>query len=225
MLPGSMNAELVDVELIVGEQDEILEVLRARCRVVRQAVQRIVDALCRERRQRQRFPRNRFERSVGDMVVGGVEIRHVENIPQRPLDAVRRRRIDMRAFQEREMHRDRRFRFRNGHRYAVVAHDHPELVDEVVFEEIWPRHRRGIVARRRHVSVGEAGIDLGVGRSGDADFGIERAEAPMVLAALGKFLEGVAQEGGVALIEQPERGDRLARIGEALPGKRLRTGD
>ena len=87
-----MDAELVDVELVVGEQHEVLEMVRAGRRVVRQPVQRIVDALRGERRQRQRLAGHRLERAVGDVVVGAVEVRHVEHVAERPLDAVGHRR-------------------------------------------------------------------------------------------------------------------------------------
>ena len=36
--------ELVDVELVIGEQDEVLVVLRRSARIVTQSVQRVIDA-------------------------------------------------------------------------------------------------------------------------------------------------------------------------------------
>jgi hypothetical protein len=47
--------ELVDVELVVGEEHEVLEVLGHRARVVAQAVQRVVHARRGEQRQRLGF--------------------------------------------------------------------------------------------------------------------------------------------------------------------------
>ena len=131
-----MHAELVDVELVVGEQHEVLEMVRAGRRVVRQPVQRIVDPLRGERRQRQRLAGDRLERAVGDVVVGAVEIRHVEHVAQRPLDAVGHGRVDIGAFEEGEVQRDRRRRFRHRDRHAVIADEQPELVEQVAFEQI-----------------------------------------------------------------------------------------
>ena len=146
--------EFVDVELVVGEQHEVLEMLRRGRGVVRQAVQRIVDALCREWRQRPWLAERHFERAVGDLVVGAVEVRHVEQVADRPLDAFGRGAIDMRAFEEGEMQRDRRGRFRNRDRNAVVAHDQAKLFDEIAFEE----RRLGDGGREmpgcRHVAIG-----------------------------------------------------------------------
>ena len=107
---AGVDAELVDVELVVGEQHEVLEMLRRGRGVVRQPVQRIVDALRGERRQRPRLARRRLECAVGDLVVRAVEIRHVEQVAERPIAACRRPAVDMRALEEGEMQRDRRRR-------------------------------------------------------------------------------------------------------------------
>ena len=123
---AGVGDELVDVELVVGEQHEVLEMLRRRRRIVRQPVQRIVDALGGERRQRPCFAGCHFECAVGDLVVGAVKIGHVEQVADRPLDALGGGAIDMGAFEEGEMQRDRRGRFRNRHRHAVIAHDQPQ---------------------------------------------------------------------------------------------------
>src|SRR5262245_23208947 len=57
--PGA-RAELVDIELVVGEQYEVLKVVWAGGRVVLQAMQRIVDALRGELRQRPRLADQRL---------------------------------------------------------------------------------------------------------------------------------------------------------------------
>ena len=47
----------------------------------------------------------------------------------------------------------------------------------------------------------------------------------MFLAALGELEEGIAQEGGVAVVEILQRLHRLSRIGEALARIGLRRDD
>ena len=163
-----IDAELVDVELIVGEQHEILEVVGRGCRVVRQPVQRIVDALRGERRQRPRLAGDRFICAVGDEVVGPVEVGHVEKVADRPAQVLRRRGVDMRAFQKGEMQRDRRIRFRHHHRHAMIFHDELQLLDEIGLEQSGPGDRRGEVAGHGHMAVGLPEIDLRIGQDGDA---------------------------------------------------------
>ena len=148
------GAELVDVELVVGEQHEILEMLRAGRRVMRHAMQRIIDALRGERRQRPRFAQSHFERAVGDLVVRAIEIRHVEQVADRPLDALGRGGVDIGAFEKGEVERDRGFRFRHRHHNAVIAHDEPQLFRQIGFEQVGARDRGGEVARGRHMAVG-----------------------------------------------------------------------
>ena len=74
--------ELVDVELVVGEQDEVLEVLRVGAGVVAQAVQRVVDARRGEERQRLRLAGARDVGAVGDAVVHRAEVGQVEQVAQ-----------------------------------------------------------------------------------------------------------------------------------------------
>ena len=72
--------ELVDVELIVGEQYEVLEVLGRRRRVMAQPVQRVIDAGRIEQCQRPRLAGFGLERSVGNAVIHCVKIGEVEQI-------------------------------------------------------------------------------------------------------------------------------------------------
>src|SRR5450631_1551607 len=80
---SGVSTELVDVELVVGEQYEVLKVAWAGGRVVRQAMQRIVDALCSELRQRPRSAHRRFVCAVGDLIVGSVKVWNVEQVSNR----------------------------------------------------------------------------------------------------------------------------------------------
>ena len=46
------------------------------------------------------------------------------------------RAVDMGAFEEGEMQRDRRGRFRHRDRHAVIAHDQAKLLDEIALEQV-----------------------------------------------------------------------------------------
>ncbi len=131
-----MSTELVDVELVVGEQYEVLKVAWAGGRVVRQAMQRIVDALCSELRQRPRPAHRRFVCAVGDLIVGSVKIWNVEQVSDRPLDVLGRGAVDVGTFEKSKMQWDGRFRFRYNDRNAMVAHDQTKLLDEIGFEQV-----------------------------------------------------------------------------------------
>ena len=221
-----MGAELVDVELVVGEQHEVLEEMRAGRRVVRQPVQRIVDALGGEGGERHRLAGRHLEGAVDDVVVGAGQVRHVEQVAQRPLDARGHRRLDIAAFEEGEMQRDRRLRLAHGHRHAVVADQEAQLLGQVAVEQIGPGDGGGVAAGLGHVAIGEARVDLREGGRRHRDFRVEGAIAPLPVAALGQRLAGqslerAAQEGGVARIERLQRRHRLAGVGKALARERL----
>ena len=117
--------------------------MRARRGVVRQPVQRIVDALRGERRQRARLAGrgSKVPLTISSSVPsrsGTSNRSRSGRLIRSAIDAV-----DMRAFGEGEMERDRRRRFRDRDRHAVIAHDQAELLDEIVLEQIGPRDRRG----------------------------------------------------------------------------------
>jgi hypothetical protein len=71
--------ELVDVELVVGEQHEVLEPLGRGAGVVAQAVQRIVHPRRGEQRQRLRLA-GRARGAVGNAVVHGGQVGQVEHV-------------------------------------------------------------------------------------------------------------------------------------------------
>jgi hypothetical protein len=74
--------EFVDVELVVGEQHEVLEGLGRRAGVVAQPMQRVVDPWRGEQRQRRGLAARRFVGAVGDAVVHFGQIGQVEEIAQ-----------------------------------------------------------------------------------------------------------------------------------------------
>src|SRR5690606_8792335 len=77
------RTELVYIELVIGEEHEILEVLRAGGCVMRKPVQRVVDPLGREHGQGPRLAEPQFQRSIGNVIVRAVQIRYVEQIADR----------------------------------------------------------------------------------------------------------------------------------------------
>ena len=83
--------ELVDVELVVGEQHEVLEMLRrwSPCSAAAGAANsRCAGAV--NGASGSGSPAPGSNGAVGDVVVGAVEVRHVEDVAQRPVDACRR---------------------------------------------------------------------------------------------------------------------------------------
>ena len=223
MLPGSTKAvearpgaEFVDVELVVGEEHEVLEMVGARRRVVAEPRQRIVDALRGKGGERRGLARPRLVGAVGDLVIGVRQVRRVEEVSQRQLDVFRDLRLHIGAFAEGEMQRDRRRRFGNRDARAVVAHQKAELFLEIVAEEFRPRDGRRVDAGRGDVAIGEARIDMAEARCHDRDLRISGAKPGFRRAVHPERHERVGQERGVALIECLERIDGRHRIIEGF---------
>jgi len=72
--------ELVDVELVVGEQHKVLERTRRGAGVVAQPVQRVVHTRRREQRQGLRLAGLGLPGTVGNAVVHGGQVGQVEHV-------------------------------------------------------------------------------------------------------------------------------------------------
>ena len=182
---------------------------------MRKPRQRVVDPLRLEGRERKQFAGRGLVKPVDDLVVCGGEVGRVEQVAQRHVELFGHRRLDISAFAEGEMQRDRGFGFGHRQRPAVVAQQEFELGGQVVPEQRWPGDRRGVAARRDDVAIGEAGIDHSEGGRFHADLRIEGAIAACRFLR-GKALKGLAQKAGVAFIKGFERGNRAGRVGKFL---------
>ena len=114
-------AELVDVEGVVREDHEVLEMVGLGAGVVREPLQRIVDARRGEMGERVGAARRRHEGAVGDLVVGVLEVGDVEQVAQRDRQRVDRLAVDPLAGRNREVQRNAGRRLADLDGAAVVA--------------------------------------------------------------------------------------------------------
>ena len=216
------GAELVDIELVVGEQHEVLEMLGIRRGVMREAEERIIDARRRERGERHGRAGRRHIGAVDDGVIRHGEVGHVEHVAQRTLDPRRELALDMNAVREGEMQWDRQVGRADRDRNAVIAQQQADLLRQIAAEEAWLGDRGRILARTRDMAIGEAGIDMGVAARPDADLRISGAHPALRQRAMQQRIEAIAQMRRMRVIDLLEAPHRLHRIGEGLGGDRLR---
>ncbi len=222
---AGIGAELVHIELVVGEKHEVLE-MRGTCRrIMRQPMQRIIDALGGEWRKRHRFARCGLEVSIDDLVIRCSQIGYVEQITQRMREGARDRCLDIGAFLEGEMDRDWRRGFLHRHGHTVIAHQKANLLVQVMIEQIGARDVCGIIARRRDVPISQPRIHMREAGRGQTYFRIIGAVTLRRDLAARNLLERVAQEGRVAIIEFLQGGNRRTGIGENLRVNRRRCFD
>ena len=207
--------ELVDVELVVGEDDEVLEMTGRRARIVLQPHQRQVDARRGEQGQRPRLARHHLIGAVGDAVVEDRQVRHVEDLRQaRKLDVLEPA-LDMEGLAEREMDRNRRRALAHLDRPVRRGDQKRELLLQIATEDIGPGDGGGVDTRVGQESIGGARIDVRQAGGGNADDRIAGAHAAGEGFALGEGDEGLAQHGGVALVEFGDRRDGRLGVVEA----------
>ncbi len=99
--------ELVHIKLVVGEQHMVLEMLWIRRGVMRQPRERIVHPLRGKRRQGPCAIVVQKPKAVHDVIVGGRQIRHVEDIAQHKIQNAFLRHRQIVGPREGEMHRHR----------------------------------------------------------------------------------------------------------------------
>ncbi len=112
--------ELVDVELVVGEENEVLEVLGGGAGVMAQPVQRIVHPRRGEQRQRLGLARAQRVGAVGNAVVHGGQVRQVEQVAHQQSALGAHAAFDVVVLGKREVHGDRLRAGPDLERYAVV---------------------------------------------------------------------------------------------------------
>ena len=104
---AGVGLEFLDIELVVGEQHVVLEILGHGRGVMRQTGQGIVHALGGERRQGAGAAVIQFCNAVYDVVIRGRQIRHVKDIAQRVRHRPFLRHGDVRIARHCKMHGDR----------------------------------------------------------------------------------------------------------------------
>ncbi|MPL60802.1 hypothetical protein SDC9_06364 [bioreactor metagenome] len=217
--------ELLDVELVVGEQHVVLEMLGRGRGVMAEPRERIVDALRGEGRKMARAVRVRPGGAVHDVVVHRGEVGHVEDVAQREGEHAFLRHGHAGLRGDGEMHRDRRRRGTNLHRHAMVADQKPDLLRQIVAEQVGPGDRRHIGARQRHMAEAEPAVGLEMRGDGQPHLGVEGAEPRHRAAALQHLVEFRQQEIRRLGVELFQPGHRGLRIGEQLGRGGMRRQD
>ena len=210
--------ELVDVELVVGEQDEVLEVLGRGAGVVAQAVQRIVHPRRGEQRQRVRIAGQHAVRAVGDAVVHGRQVGQVEHVGQALALQRRHAAFEVVVVGQAEGKGNGLAAGADLQRRAMVGQQQAELLEVVVGEQAGPRQRGLVMAGVRDEAVGQARIGVAAVRGGQAHEGVARAHArgPLTrafgLRHIG--LQGAAQVGERGVVDALRLRQRGGGIGE-----------
>ena len=208
--------ELVDVELVVGEQDEVLEVLGVGAGVVAQAMQRIVDARRREERERVRLAGASDVRTVGDAVVHRAQIGQVEQVAQQQASLGGQAALDVVVLGEREVDRDRLHAGADLELDAVVLEQEPELLAVVAREQVGPGQGRLVGAGPGDEAVAQARVGASDGIRMDADERIAGAHPSVRRASVDERLQGGAQvidACGIDLLHARERGIGVGEVG------------
>ena len=210
--------ELVHVELVVGEEDVVLEMRRAGGGVMREPRQRVVDALRREGRQRPRSRGGHSRVAVDDVIVGGVEVGHVEDVAQRPVQRVLDGAFHVGVLAHGEVQRNGGVGGADADRHPVVLQEQADLVDQIALEEIRAGDGGLVEPRLGHVPERKPGIDLGVARGREAHRRVEGAVAALGHRPRHHFREVVAQEACRGVVARAQVGHRLGGVAEdAIP--------
>ena len=202
--------ELVDVELVVGEEDEVLEVLGVRAGVMAQAMQRVVDPRRGEERERMRFAGAGDVGAVGDAVVHRAEVGQVEQVAQQQAPLDRQAALDVVVLGEREVDRDRLHAGADLERDAVVLEQQAELLEVVVGEQVGPGERRLVGARAGDEAVAEARVGARDGVGVDANERIAGAHPARGLRAVDERLQRDAQVVDAAVVDLAHARERSA---------------
>ena len=214
--------ELVDVELVIGEQQEILEVLGRGAGVVAQAVQRVVDARRREQGKRLRLTRARRVGAVGDAVVHRGQIGQIEHVAHQLAPLRAQAALDVVVLGKREVHGDR---LRTGAHFqfgAVVLQQQGELLQVVAGVQVRACQRRLEATRPGDKAIAQMRTLLRAqARDGVGLHAHERVTGARMTGqafARNKALHGRAQVRDAVVVDLAGARQSGSRIGEARRG-------
>ena len=214
--------KLVDVELVIGEQQKVLEMLGRRAGVMPQAMQRIVHPRRREQGQRQRLARAWFVSAVGDAVIHGAQIGQVKHVAHQLAALGAEAAFQMLLLGKRKMHRNRLGAGADFQRHPMVAHQQGELLQVVLriqvgsgqggLETAWPGHKAITQLGRSRKALARHCVGLhphkGVASAHMAGQGLTGHKAP----------HGVAQMGQAGIVNFTNPSQRGGGVGEAGGG-------
>ncbi len=208
--------ELIDVELVVGEQHEVLEVFGRGAGVVLQAVQRVVDARSGKQGQRHGLVVWRVVGAVGNAVVHRGQIGQIENIAQllALLDAEMA--FDMRLTRKAEMQRNWLFTHPDFQRNAVVGQQQLELGEQIVSEQIRPGEGGFVNAGSGNKPVSQARVRVRDAVDAHPHHRIASPHAAGRQRArdeLGQLVAQMGDGGGIEGLHLIERGLRIGEDG------------
>ena len=150
----SQADEFVDVELVIGEQHEVLEISRIGAAVVAQALQRIVHARRGEQRQRLRHAGRGVQRAVGDAVVHGVQVGPVKACLHALALRGREAAFVVGGRVQREMQRNRLLAGAHLQAFAMVGQQQRKLLAVIAGKQVRRRQCGLVDAGARHKAIG-----------------------------------------------------------------------
>ena len=206
--------EFINIELVVGEEDVVLEMHRVGRGVMGQPRQRIIHPLRGEGRKVARAVGHRPGGAVDDVVIRRRQVRHVEIVAQRKVQNAVLRHREAGRRRHREMDRDRCRAWPDDHRHAMVADQKVKLLDQVLPEQVGPRDRGGIGAGDRNMPEAETAVGGGVRGHGQPHLGVEGAVARRGAFApdgAGEILHQVFGGQGVKLFKALDGGLRIEK--------------
>ena len=203
--------EFVHIALVVGEQHELLEMLRVGGGVVAQPVQRIVDPLGREQRQRHGAGGPAAAAAVDDGVVGGGQVGQVEMLLQ--LLALLAGQLGGGALQ-REGQRDRLVAAADVEGGPMVLDEQRHLLQKIVAEQGRRGDGRAMQARRGHLAERQvAALGDGSGCDLGAQIGVDGRRHARLQLARGEGLEFLLGGGQPVFVDLDDAVQRLLRRG------------
>ena len=218
--------ELVHVELVVGEQHEVLEPLGRGAGVVAQALQRVVHARRGEQAQRQRLAGARPVRAIGNAVVHGGQVRQVEHVAHQLAARGAHRAFQMVVLGKAEVHRNRLGAGAHLQRHRVVGQQQAELLQVVAGVQVGARQRGLEAAGAGDEAVAQPGVRVRHGAGVHAHervAGANAGQGARVGLARQRFLRdeaahGLAQVGQAGLVDGLDLGDGFGGVGETHGG-------
>ncbi|MNT05112.1 hypothetical protein D3C72_1397210 [compost metagenome] len=183
-----------------------------------QAVQRVVDARCREQRQRLCLAGAGLPGAVGNAVIHGGQVRQVKHVAHQHPALGGQRAFDVVVLGKRKMDGNRVRAGAHLQLHVVAGAQQAKLLGVVVGEQVGPGEGGFIPPRAFHKAIGQLGVCPRHRGGVHAHERVERTHIGAGRLTGHKALHGLAQVANLLLVNALHLGQCVGRVGVAGGG-------
>lgn len=211
-----IGEELVNIEMVIGKKEEVMEMDGDGWGVMGKEMKRIVDKLRSEGGKRNRIEGGRIEIGIEDIIVCWGKIRKIEKVEKRMGKGNGEGGLKMWELIEGEMDGNRSRGLEKSEGKKMIENKEEDMLEKIMKEKIEKGEGWRIVEGGREMEIWKKWIKMGEDRSGKEYLRIEWKIKMRRNLEEGKFLKRREKERGVEIVKFKKGGKGWMRVDKKL---------